>query len=354
MLDFPPRPALRGRTSDLATLGRVLLATRPARLALVGPGGSGKSVLAAALGHRARRAFGGRVHWLRIGAWDFRTLVELLALRFGTPRARSEALPALVALFRREERLVFLDNHEDDRATARLLDAFADTRASFVITARRCLLGGVLVFPVTAPLVTSGRAAFPRVRRLTRLLRWNPLALDVADAIVRSRAATAASLERALATRGVGRVRTVLHEDDVPEVVELVGWAWERLPADARRALGVLAHVEGDHVDAGSIAALGRLDARRALAPLLRWRLVQEHFRGRYALHAVVRHAVRARTTFDPARLFEHYVSMLEREPERAAWEQTNLFAAMDHAHRTGDMDAMLRVDALLTRLEAR
>ena len=67
---------------------------------------------------------------------------------------------------------------------ARLLDELSGTPATFVITARRCLLAGVLVFPVTAPLVTSGRAAFPRVARLTRTLRWNPLALDIADSIV--------------------------------------------------------------------------------------------------------------------------------------------------------------------------
>ena len=351
--DFPPAPALRGRATELATLERTLLATRPTRLALVGPGGSGKSVLAAALGHRVRRAFGGRVHWIRIGAWDFRTLIELLALRFGVARGRAEAIRALRTLFAREERLVVLDNHEDDRATARLLDAFADTKASFLLTARRCLLGGVLVFPVTAPLVTAGRAAFPRVRRLTRLLRWNPLALDMADAIVAARAASAEALERELRARGVDRVRTVEHEDDVPEVALLVDWSWRRLPAASKRVLAVLAHVEGDHVDVASIAKLARLGRRiaPALGPLVRLRLVQEHFEGRFALHAVVRHAVRRRTTFDPSRLFAHYVDMLERDPSRLAWEQTNLFAAMDHAHRTGDMDGMLRVEALLARL---
>jgi hypothetical protein len=353
--DFPPSPTLRGRATELTTLARTVLATRPTRLALVGPGGSGKSVLAAALGHRMRRHFGGRVHWVRVGAWDFRTLIELLALRFGAPRTRTAALPALRALFEGQQRLIVLDNHEDDRATARLLDAFAGTNASFLITARRCLLGGVLVFPVTAPLVTAGRSAFPRVKRLTRLLRWNPLALDIADAIVGARAATVGTLERDLLARGVDRVRTVEHEDDVPEVALLVDWAWRRLSAASRRVLAVLAHVEGDHVDVPSITTLARLGARTraALAPLVRLRLVQEHFRGRFALHAVVRHAVRKRTRFDPARLFAHYVGLLERDPERLAWEQTNLFAAMDHAHRTGDMSGMLRVEALLARLES-
>src|SRR4029077_11166694 len=115
----------------------------------------------------------------------------------------------------REERLVVLDNHEDDAAMARLLEALAGTKATFLITARRCLLAGVLIFPVTAPLVTSGRTAVPRVARLTRRLRWNPLALDIADSIVASRAASVADLEAWLDAGGVGRVRVIDHEDDL-------------------------------------------------------------------------------------------------------------------------------------------
>jgi hypothetical protein len=344
---------MRGRASELATLERVLLSTRPSRLALVGPGGSGKSVLAAALGHRVQRAFGGRVHWVRIGAWDFRTCIELLALRFGLSGERRDAIRRLRSYFSSDERLIVLDNHENDSVTARLLDTFGATKTSFVLTARRCLLGGVLVFPVTAPLVTVGRAAFPRVKQLTRMLRWNPLALDVADAIVASGLASVEALRRDLLARGVERVRPLEHEDDVPEVALLVDWCWRRLPSASRRVLALLAHVDGDHVDLASIAKLARLGstARAALRPLLRLHLIQEHFHGRFALHAVVKHAVRKRTKFSAERLFEHYVSLLERDPTRLVWEQTHLFAAMDHAHHTCDMRRMLRVDALLLAL---
>jgi hypothetical protein len=356
---FPPPPqGLRGRAVELATLERTLAATGPTRIALVGAGGSGKSMLACALGHRTRRRFGGRIHWFRVGAWDFRTLAEMLALRFGTSRDRRRLVPDLRSMLLgnggRVERLIVLDNHEDDRAMARLLDALSGTPATFVITARRCLLAGVLVFPVTAPLVTSGRTAFPRVASLTRMLRWNPLALDIADSIVASRGATARALAASLEGAGVSRVRVVEHEDDLPEVALLVAWAWRRLGAPSRRLLGVLAHVEGDHVDAGSLARLARLASgrlREALAPLERWHLVQEPMPGRYALHAVVRHAVAKRTRPAPARLFEHYVGMLERSPERLDLEQTHLFAAMDYAQRHGDLGMVLRVDALLERL---
>ena len=352
---FPPRPRLHGRDRELATLARTL-SRGVTKLALIGGGGSGKSVLAAALGHRVARRYGGRLHWFRIGAWDAFTLFEMLARGFGTTADRDERVAALRTFLQRGgPRLVVLDNHEDDAATARVLDALGDTGATFVITARRCLLSGVLIFPVTAPLVTTGRAAFSRVKSLTELLRWNPLALDIADGIVSSRASTAHALGEALEREGVRRVRVIAHEDDLPEVGLLVAWTWERLDAASRRMLGVLAHVEGDHVDLASLATLARVrtDASRALAALRRFRLVQEPLRGRYTLHAVVRYAVQKRTKPDPARLFAYYVTLLERDPARMALEQTHLFAAMDHANRQSDLGGMLRIENLLARLDA-
>ncbi|MGC4094394.1 MAG: ABC transporter ATP-binding protein [Polyangiaceae bacterium] len=352
---FPPLPAgIKGRSTELRTLTHMIMTTRPTRVALVGSGGSGKSMLAAALGHRLRREFEGRVDWFRVGAWDFRTVTEMFALRFGTSRGERR-VQQLRRFLSGGPRLIVLDNHEDDRAMARLLSTFASTDVTWLITARRCLLGGVLIFPVTAPSVTSGQSAFPRVSRLTRTLRWNPLALDIADAIVASRAASVGVLERFLEEHGVGRVQALEHEDDLPEIGSLLDWAWPRLSNGARRALAVLSHVDGDHVDTaslGRLAGLGR-SVSAALEPLLRWRLVQEPLRGRYALHAVVRHVVARRTRFSAARSYEHYVSLIERDPARFALEQTHLFGAMDYAYRESDMNAILRVDALLCRIEA-
>jgi hypothetical protein len=256
-------------------------------------------------------------------------------------------------LARGPQRLIVLDNHEDDRAMEHLFDAFPETQATFVITARRCLLSGVLIFPVIAPLVTSGQSAFPRIAALTRLLRWNPLALDIADSIVASRAASVKALGDFLRDAGVTRVRALEHEDDLPEIALLVEWAWPRLSVEARRALAVLAHVEGDHMDAASLATLARVTRLGpALAELGRWHLVQQPLRGRYALHAVVRHAVARRTKAAPERVFAHYVRLLERFPERLELEQSHLFAAMEHAYRKSDMNALLRVNALAVRLE--
>ena len=343
---------MKGRSAEVSTLARTIAATRPTRIALVGSGGSGKSMLAAALGHRLRAAFGGRVDWFRSGAWGFYTLSEMLALRFGTGRGEGRVQRLQQFLSRGPQRLIVLDNHENDAAVARLFEAFPDSKATFVITARRCLLAGVLIFPVVAPLVTSGESAFPRVAALTRLLRWNPLALDIADGIVASRAASVKALGEFLRAAGVTHVRALEHEDDLPEIALLVDWAWPRLSVAARRTLAVLAHVEGDHVDAVSLAKLARV-ARLgpALAELERWHLVQQPVRERYSLHAVVRHAVARRTKPDGDRVFSHYVTLLERHPERLELEQSHLFAAMEHASRKNDMNALLRIEALARRL---
>jgi hypothetical protein len=344
---------MKGRHAELRTLVRTVAAARPTRIALVGPGGSGKSMLAAELGHRLRTAFGGRIDWFRTAAWGFYTLSEMLALRFGTGPGDGRVDRLRKFLSRGPERLIVLDNNEDDRAIEDMFDAFAGSNATFVLTARRCLLAGVFIFPVVAPLVTSGRSAFPRVAPLTRLLRWNPLALDIADSVVASGAASVENLGEFLQDAGVERVRVLEHEDDLPEIALLVEWAWRRLSTEARRALAVLAHVEGDHVDAESLAKLSRI-ARLApaLAELERWHLMQQPLRDRYSLHAVVRYAVARRTKPAADRVFEHYVTLLERHPERLELEQSHLFAAMEHAYRKSDMNALLRVNALSHRLE--
>jgi hypothetical protein len=344
---------MKGRSAELRTLAHTIDATRPTRIAFVGPGGSGKSMLAAALGHRLRAVFGGRIDWFRSGAWGFYTLSEMLALRFGTGRGDGRVERLREFLSGGPERLIVLDNHEDDRAIARLFEALADSNATFVITARRCLLAGVLIFPVMAPLVTSGQSAFPRVAALTRLLRWNPLALDIADSIVASQAASVKALGEFLRDAGAAEVRALEHEDDLPEVALLIEWAWPRLSVEARRALAVLAHVEGDHMDAASLAKLSQVvQLGPALSELERWHLVQQPLRERYSLHAVVRHAVARRTKPAADRVFAHYVTLLERHPERLELEQSHLFAAMEHAYRKSDMNAILRVNALAQRLE--
>jgi hypothetical protein len=356
---FPPRPnPFHGRAAELATLVAACRSGVHPRLALVGPGGGGKSTLAAALGHRLAREFPGGVEWLRVGAWDHRTLLDMLAIRLGVPLGRLDdrrrRLHALRGHLRKgERRLVVLDNHEDDRALSRFLNALGDVPVFWVITARRCLLAGVSVFPVVAPLATAGGTPFRAVAELTALLRWNVLALDIASALVKTGAVTAPALGAWLRRHGVARVEVVAHEDDVPEIRLLVRWVWPHLGPDAHRLLAVLAHLEGDHADLESLAVLARTGrgTPAALRRLRAWHLVQEPLPGRFTLHATLKYALRRRTRFDRGRAVAHYVTLLERHPERLDLEQTNLFAAMDHAHSQSDLGLGLRLGRLLERL---
>lgn len=330
------------------------------RLALVGAGGSGKSTLAAALGHHLRRDFPGGIEWFRVGAWDHQTLLDMLAIRMGVsvggPGARERRLASLRQhLTSRGQTLIVLDNHESDRAMVRLLDALEGIPVSWLLTARRCLLSGVSIYPVVPPLVSTGRSPFPAVAALTTTLRWNPLALDISNAVVTSGAVTASALATWLLENGVGRVSVIAHEDDIVEVRLLVDWLWARSSGVERRILAVLAHLQGDHATAASLAILAgtRRDgsARRALDRLLGWHLVEEPLPGRYTLHATVKYPVLRRTRFDQRRAVGHFVALLEREPDRLDLEQTHLFAAMDYAHTQSDLPLALRLEKLLTTL---
>ena len=338
-----------GRRDELATMEAAVVVGHVSRLALVGGGGSGKSVLAAALAHRLKARFPGGVGWFRIGNWDHRTLLQMVAMRFG-PRTEPLLAGVRQSLAARGPALLVLDNHENDRATARFLDELAGTPVTWVLTARRCLLSGVAIFPIIAPLVHARRSAFPAVRALTSLLRWNPLALDIADALVSGGAITVEALRAWLVDHGIVRVRVMAHEDDVVEVGLLCEWAWDRLPAAARRMLVVLAHCPGDHVDARSLASLARVGpaAAAALRRLRRWRLIQEPMPGRFALHAVVRYALAGKGTVPAERYFSHYVALLEREPTRFPFELSHVFAAMDHAQAVSSLQKVLRLESLL------
>ena len=130
---FPPVPhPFHGRAGELRTLIAAARSGVHPRIALVGAGGSGKSTLAAALGHRLRPAFPGGIEWLRVGRWDHRTLLDMMAIRLDVPLARLDRRERRVAAVRwwlaeRGPMLIVLDNHEDDRAMARFLTALAGT-----------------------------------------------------------------------------------------------------------------------------------------------------------------------------------------------------------------------------------
>ena len=353
--EYPPAARLKGRQRELNALITLIQRDPLRRIALVGAGGSGKSLLANVLGHRLRSHYEGGTHWFRSGPWDTQTLAQMMAIRFRIAPTRRRLLQALrTFLTDRGPTFIVLDNHENDGAACRLFNELADMPVTFVLTARGCLLAGVYVYPVTAPQATTGRSVFPRVHLLSHLLRHNPLALDIADAIVRSGGTDVLSLRNWLVAHGVQRVRVIDHEDDLPEVALLVAWHWPQLSLADRRTLAVLAHSEGDHLDADSVAALSGLtksSGRKSLERLVGSRMVQTPLPDRYALHAVVRYAVSKRTKGSRHQMAKYYLDLLERHPHRLDLEQTHLYAAMDFAHDESRLDWMLRIDRLLERL---
>lgn len=352
-LPFPPRPtSFRGRARELATLAALVKNDHPTALALVGGGGSGKSTLAAALGHRLRGHFGGRIAWVRIGAWDPRTVLEMMALGLGrAPSDRPDR--AVRKAIGPDPALIVLDNHESDAATAAVLAKLRGAPVTWVLTARRCLLGGMTIFPVVPPLIERRENLFPRVAKLTRLLRWNAVALDIADGLVASGRATVAELERALVAAGVDRIRPMAHEDDVPEVRAVVLGALATIDAPGRRLLGVLASTRGDSIATDAWLAIARAGTRApratpaSLVQLGDTRLVQEPTPGRFALHATVRAALERVLPLDPSRVARWYLAHFEEEPRRVADDPTQLFALMDWAQETEAVGAIMRVHAL-------
>lgn len=323
-------------------------AQHPTALALLGAGGSGKTTLAAALGHRLRRHFGGRIAWVRIGAWDRTTVLEMMALELGAGRLADRPLARVRGALHEGPTLVVLDNHESDAVTARVLDELSGLPVTWLLTARRCLLGGVTLYPIAPPLIGAQQSPFPAVAPLTRLLRWHPVALDVADALVTSGRVTVPELGRRLARRGVGRISTMEHEDDIPEVRGVVSEAFGHLTPLGRRMLGVLAHMGGDHMDRGSLEVLtSRQGAARAVDDLVGLRLVQCPAEGRFALHATIRHAARRLAPTDEGLIHAHYLALFEAETGRIRGEQTHLFALMDYAQAHAVQGLILRVHEL-------
>ena len=113
----PPRPAVfHGRDKDIDRLVSLLLDTDASRLAIVGPGGIGKTSLALAVLHdpRIRARFSNdRLFVSCEGATSADYVLRLLALKLGIEHSSDNILQKIVdALASRERTLLVLDNLE--------------------------------------------------------------------------------------------------------------------------------------------------------------------------------------------------------------------------------------------------
>ena len=182
------------------------------------------------------------------------------------------------------------------------------------------------------------------------MLRWNPLALDIADAIVASRAASAAALARDPRRRGhAPRTRHRPRGRSARgRAARRVGW--RRLPrGEPPHAQRCSRTSSGDHVDVESLARLARRPVRAGLAPLVA--LAPRAGADARSLRAPRRRAARradAHALRSGALLRRTTSRCSSASPARLQWEQTHLFAAMDWAYRAADRSRILRVEALL------
>ena len=88
-------------------------------------------MLACALGHRVGRRFPGGIHWFRVGAWDARTIGEMLRQSSGKGRPLKDHLSGLIRQ-RRDEGSPLSDECVD--ALQRLLSNSENTLSSVVAT----------------------------------------------------------------------------------------------------------------------------------------------------------------------------------------------------------------------------
>ena len=100
-----------GRQDDVLTLARELAASR--FVTIVGPGGVGKTTVAAAVAHELLEDFAGAVHFVELGALSDSGLVaSSLALSLGLSVRSEDPTPSLISHLHDKRMLLILDNCE--------------------------------------------------------------------------------------------------------------------------------------------------------------------------------------------------------------------------------------------------
>ncbi|MES9537970.1 BTAD domain-containing putative transcriptional regulator [Actinomadura sp. NPDC000600] len=386
-----PPTSFVGREDERAWIARRLWEGR--LVTLVGPGGAGKTRLAARVGAELAERFPGGVWAVELAAAGDpdevpRAVAGALGLRDGGGRL-VEALSA-------DDTLIVLDNCEHVvEAAARLVDdLLGDCPGLRVLATSRERLGvdGEALCPVP-PLdvpepgedglesasvrLFAERAAAVRpgfavdgsnaavVGEICRRLDGLPLAIELAAARLRSLPPErlAARLDdrfRLLA----GGSRTSLPRHRTLRAV--VAWSWDLLDERERRFAERLSVFPGTITAESAARVTGRPDALEALedlhdrsllqvvdGPGQRFRMletIREYGRERLAAEAAPVRAAHARCFLELAERAEPGL----RRPGQLEWisllaaERDNLHAALQHAVDTGDADTAVRMGAAL------
>jgi predicted ATPase len=396
---YLPRPltTLVGREPELARLHELLDDPACRLVTLVGPGGIGKTRLAAEVGAaREDRHRDGTVFVSFVGTSPARpeeaadlvvaNLAGALGVSLAVPR---DPLELLADHLTGRELLLVLDNLEQLRDAAGVLAELLRRAAGvqLLVTSRRRLglgvewlvevpglpyppaeagmeAGGyeaVQLFEARARLIrpTLGPATNEDVGRVCRLVAGVPLAIELAARWVRS--ATPATIADRLAG-GLDLLET--SSPDVEQrhrsLRSVLDWSWRLLTDDERRVLARLSVFRGGFgLEAAATVAGATLPL---LAGLVDQSLVALSLDGRYDMHELLRQYAAERLAADSAdepvtrqHHAQHYAGLLPDRAEAVADDEgdldaevENLRAATDWLIRHADP---AQLDAYLARL---
>jgi predicted ATPase/class 3 adenylate cyclase len=277
--NLPTRLApLIGRKDEIAAVGGMLSSEEVSVVTLVGPGGTGKTRLALAVGAELLSSFGDGVFFVDLSALSDASLVvpaiaQALSLREAPGRSLTETLDNHLSS---KKMVLILDNFEQVMDAAGEISALVGSSSSLkvVVTSREALriegerefplhplalpsldseVGEILASPAVELFVARARAVRPglavggedarHVAAICRRLDGLPLAIELAAARVKvlPLSALAARLETSLAALGTGRRDA---SDRQRTLQGAIAWSYELLDGDEQRLfarLGVFA-----------------------------------------------------------------------------------------------------------------